>query len=92
MTPILAGPAEDDRPHRDILLLPPELRGGDATQFAYRINNLQIQDGEQIQLANPGVTAIVGATTLGSPPFCDRSTRCQPSSLVCRSSHRHRTC
>lgn len=65
MTPILVGPAEDDRPHRDILLLPPELRGGDATQFAYRINNLQIQDGEQIQLANPGVTAIVGGNNAG---------------------------
>ncbi len=65
MTPILAGPAQDERPHRDAALLPPELQGGDATKFAYTINNLQIQGGEQIQLANPGVTAIVGGNNAG---------------------------
>lgn len=65
MTPILAGPAQDDRPHRDVSSLPPELHGGDATKFAYKVNNLQIQGGEQIQLANPGVTAIVGGNNAG---------------------------
>lgn len=65
MTPIVTGPADDDRPQHDVSLLPPELHGGDATQFDYKINNLQIQGGEQIHLANPGVTAIVGGNNAG---------------------------
>jgi hypothetical protein len=47
------------------ILLPPELRNGDASKFGFGIKQLVLQDGDPIDLPAPGITAIVGGNNSG---------------------------